>query len=307
MPTWAARHRAGVLLATGLLTILGINAAFTLPAGTYPEAIFPRIVIIARVGTFEPRDMVVAVTRPLEEDLSGVIDLRRIQSRTVRGATELSLDFRSGADMQFALQQVQGRLAVLQPELPPGVHILAERLTPSVFPMMQFELTGGDPMLLRDLAQYTIRPRLARLPDVGEVTVQGGLVREVSVVLDPARLVATYRCQGSGGPDPRRQYGRGDRSGRSGVSPAQCDRFRSRGDRRCGGRPRGKTGPRLPGAGVRPGQRPYGAEDQFLLATGNGQPAALINVSRQPAGNILRSSVRSLRHATPCGSSSPPT
>jgi Cation/multidrug efflux pump len=167
-----------------------VYSLVTLPAGTYPEAIFPRIVIIARVGTFEPRDMVVAVTRPLEEDLSGVIDLRRIQSRTVRGATELSLDFRSGADMQFALQQVQGRLAVLQPELPPGVHIFAERLTPSVFPMMQFELTGGDPILLRDLAQYTIRPRLARLPDVGEVEVQGGLVREVSVVLDPARLVS---------------------------------------------------------------------------------------------------------------------
>ncbi len=201
--------------------------------------------------------MVVAVTRPLEEELSGVIDLRRIQSRTVRGATELSLDFRSGADMQFALQQVQGRLAILQPELPAGVHVFAERLTPSVFPMMQFELTGGDPILLRDLAQYTIRPRLARLPDVGRGRSAG---RAGSRSLSRARPGAPgeppYRRQGSCGPDPRRQCGRGDGSGGSGVSPAQRDRFRSGGDRRCGWRARGKTGSRLPGAGVRPGQRP---------------------------------------------------
>jgi CzcA family heavy metal efflux pump len=286
---FAARHRAAVYLAVVLLALGGVYSLVTLPAGTYPEAIFPRIVIIARVGTFEPRDMVVAVTRPLEEDLSGVIDLRRIQSRTVRGATELSLDFRAGADMQFALQQVQGRLAVLQPELPPGVHIFAERLTPSVFPMMQFELTGGDPILLRDLAQYTIRPRLARLPDVGEVEVQGGLVREVSVVLDPARLVSHH----IGAKEVAERIleanvveaaGRVDREYRqlsvivSGLA-ATADAVGTLVVRRDG-----EYTVRVSDLGtVR-----YGAEDQFLLATGNGQPAALINVSRQPAGNILR-------------------
>ena len=183
----------GCLLATGLLTILGINAAFTLPAGIYPEATFPRIAIVVQGGTFEPADMIVAVTRPIEEALSGVIDLRRIRSRTVRRpGRNSSLEFRPGSDMQFALQQVQARLATLGPSLPSDLHILAERLTPSVFPMLQFELTGGNPVLLLDLAQRLIRPRLAHLPDVGEVTVQGGLVREISVVLDPARL-ASYR------------------------------------------------------------------------------------------------------------------
>ena len=59
--------------------------------------------------------MTVAVTRPLEQAMSGVLGLRRIRTRTVRGAAELSLDFRPEADMQFALSQVQGRLAAAQP------------------------------------------------------------------------------------------------------------------------------------------------------------------------------------------------
>ena len=169
LPAFAQRHRAALYLAVALLTAAGLYAMLTLPAGIYPEATFPRIAVVARGGTFEPNDMIVAVTRPLEEAVSGAIDLRRIRSRTVRGATGLSLDFRPGADMPFALQQVQGRIAALQPSLPAGLEILAERLTPSIFPMMQYELTGADPVQLRDLAQYTIRPRLARLPAAGPV------------------------------------------------------------------------------------------------------------------------------------------
>src|SRR5438876_785374 len=94
------------MMSGSLVSRGGINAMVTLPAGAYPEAVFPRVVVLARGAGFEPRDMVVAVTRPLEEAVSGAIDLRRIRSRTVRGSTELSLDFRPGADMQYALQQV---------------------------------------------------------------------------------------------------------------------------------------------------------------------------------------------------------
>ena len=59
---WAVRHRAAILLATGLLSAVGIYSAGTLPAGIYPEAVFPRIAVIAQGGTFEPADMIVAVS-----------------------------------------------------------------------------------------------------------------------------------------------------------------------------------------------------------------------------------------------------
>jgi multidrug efflux pump subunit AcrB len=173
-----------------LITFAGLVAMFSLPAGAYPEAEFTRIVVLAQGGGLEPRDIVVAVTRPLEEAMTSVSDLTRIRSRSVRGAAEISLDFRAGADMRFALQQVQNRVESVRPDLPEGLDIAVERLTPSVFPMMQYELTGAEPTLLRDLAQYTIRPRLARLPDVGVVEVEGGFVREVGVSVLPAQLSA---------------------------------------------------------------------------------------------------------------------
>jgi CzcA family heavy metal efflux pump len=305
---FAARHRAPILLATALFTAAGLYALVTLPAGIYPEATFPRIAVVAQGGTFEPRDMVVAVTRPLEEAVSGVIDLRQIRSRTVRGGAELSLNFRPGADMPFALQQVQARIAALQPTLPPGVEILAERLTPSVFPMLQYEVVGADPVVLRDLAQYTIRPRLARLPDVGGVEVQGGLVREVSVELDPARLAArrvSVRdvADQIAGANVITAAGRVDRqylqysiliSGQTATPDAVA-----------------ATVVRRDGDGLLRvgdlGRVRYGVQDRFQLTTGEGIPAALINVSRQPQGNILaveravEATVDTLRPLLPAG------
>jgi CzcA family heavy metal efflux pump len=305
---WAARHRAGVLLATAMLTILGINAAATLPAGIYPEATFPRIAIVVQGGTFEPADMIVAVTRPIEESLSGVIDLRKIRSRTVRGGAELSLEFRPGSDMQFGLQQVQARLATLGPTLPADLKIVAERLTPSVFPMLQYEITGGNPVLLLDLARLLVRPRLAHLPDVGEVSVQGGLVREISVVLDPTRL-ASNRLSVTDVADRIRASnvvvaaGRIDQtylqygvivSGLAGTPEAVGDLvMRDTGDRAVRVSDLGSVS--------------YGTEDRFQIAAGNGQPAALINVSRQPAGNTLAveravsAAIDSLKRQLPAG------
>jgi CzcA family heavy metal efflux pump len=282
------RHRPAVYLAIALLTAAGLYASKTLPAGAYPEAVFPRIVVLAHGPSFEPRDMVVAVTRPLEEAVSGVIDLRKIRSRTVRGGTDLSLEFRSGADMQYALQQVQSRVSAAADQLPPNLEVAVERLTPSVFPMMQYELTGGDPVVLRDLAQYVIRPRLARLPDVGEVDVSGGLVREVSVRLDPARLIS-YRLgvrqvtDAISNSNLLTAVGRVDREHRqfgvlvSGLAETPDAVARIVVDR---------AGERSITVGDL-GTVSYGAEDLFELARGNGKPAALINVSRQPAGNTL--------------------
>jgi CzcA family heavy metal efflux pump len=304
----ALRHRAAIYLTVSLLAAGGLWALGTLPAGIYPEVTYPRIVVVARGGTFEADEMTVAVTRPLEQAVSGIVDLRRIRARTVRGAAELSLDFRPRADMQFALSQVQGRLAALRTVLPAGLELSAERLTPSVFPMLQYELTGADPLVLRDLADLVVRPRLAGLPDAGEVEVQGGRVREIGVQLDPVRLVANRVttdevAQAISAQDRAEAVGRLDRDYRqygivvSGLTdtPDAVGRVVVR---QAGDRP-------LRVADL--GTVSYGAEDLFQIVAGNGRPAALVNVARQPNGNTLRlqaavrAAVDSIRPLLPAG------
>src|SRR3989442_11768073 len=74
--------------------------------------------------------------------------------------------------------------------LPPGLDIEVERLAPSLFPIVSYNLEGGDPATLYDLARYMIKPLISRVPGVGRVEVQGSEVRGIEVVADPARLAA---------------------------------------------------------------------------------------------------------------------
>jgi len=304
----ASRYRAPLYVLTAFLALAGLASLRSLPSAIYPEVAYPRVVVVARSPTFEATEMTVAVTRPIEEAMSGLIGLRRIRSRTVRGSAEISLDFSAGADMPFAFQQVQSRVAPLQASLPTGVELTAERLTPALFPIIQYELTGASPVELRDIATYVIRPRLVGLPDVGMVEVQGGLVREISVELDPVRLVN----HGIGVPEVADAIAAANVMTAAGRVDAEY--------RQLGvlvgaltATPTAVGNVVLPRAGAAPvrvsdlGRVHYGVEDRFQIVAGNGLPAALINVARQPNGNAITvqtavaATVDSLRPRLPAG------
>lgn len=191
LASWALRQRAFVLLALLLLAAAGLYSARALPAGIYPEVDFPRIVVVARGGDSPPEVFQSAVTRPLEQALATTLGVQRIRSRTVRGAAELSLLFAPGTEMNRALQLVQTQASNARASLPAGVELELERLTPTAFPVVTFNLAGrADGALLRDVAELVVRPALSRVPGVGLVRVVGGDAREVSVVLDPERAAA---------------------------------------------------------------------------------------------------------------------
>src|SRR5580765_6425287 len=114
----ALRHsRAAVLVAVAMV-IAGVVSAFSVPTRIYPPLVFPRIPIIAHSGTLPPQSMMLTVTRPLEQAALEVPGIRRVRSRSIRGATEISAQFAPATDMILALQQLQNRVAETRGELP---------------------------------------------------------------------------------------------------------------------------------------------------------------------------------------------
>ena len=94
--------------------------------------------------------------------------------------------------MPTTLQQVQAKLAQLQASLPSGTVVTAERLNPSVFPVMGYSLHSKtvSPQDLRRLSLYILRPRLLQVPGVREIAVQGGDTPNFLVQLNPTALLA---------------------------------------------------------------------------------------------------------------------
>ncbi|MCU1268036.1 MAG: cation/multidrug efflux pump [Acidobacteria bacterium] len=182
-----------VMVLVALLCATGIYAALQLPIAIFPATDFPRVVIIVDNGVAPAAQTLVSVTRPIEEAMNGIPGIQRIKSKTSRGSSEVSLFFNWNVDIVQSLQLVQARLSQLASTLPSTARIQhVERLTFAVFPVTGYSLTSDtrDLASLRDIANYTIRPRLARLPGIATVGVAGGKAREFHITIDPERLVA---------------------------------------------------------------------------------------------------------------------
>jgi CzcA family heavy metal efflux pump len=285
----ATHHARTVILATILLIAAGAVAAWQLPSSIYPPLEFPRIVVIARSGTLPTRAMTLNVTRPLEQAAMATPGIRRVRSKTFRGATEVDAHFDSASDMTVALQQLQSRVEEVRQELPDATELTVERLTPATFPVLSVNVTGSLPIPdLYDYAFYVMRPALARAPGVGRLEVSASDTREVEVIVDPARLTASGLtisevATAIGATNVLAPIGRYAASGRQYLALAS-GQWHSLSDVAATPIPL-KGGSLVRVADL--GEVVMGAPDRTLLITANGQDAAIISLSQQVGSNVL--------------------
>jgi CzcA family heavy metal efflux pump len=279
-----AAQRRFVYLIVALLSAGGIYAALNLPSAIYPELAFPRVLIVAQGSSLGARQMLFSVTRPIEEAVSIVQGVMRVRSRTIRGATEISITFSDNTDMTYALQQVQARVNQVRTSLPTELDIEVERMTPSLFPILSYNLEGGDPATLYDIARYQLKPLISRVPGVGRVDVQGSDVREIEVIADPARLAAQRLTYDDLANAIREATG----VSAVGRLPQDYKQYLIVAAQEA------RTPEDIAAIVVAHGLRvrdiatvTLGTEDHVRIIAGDGKPAALLNITRQPGGNTL--------------------
>ncbi len=276
------RQRRVIYLLVAALSAAGIWAGMRIPSAIYPELEFARVSIVVQGSSLGARQVVFSMTRPIEQAVSIVPGVTRVRSRSIRGSTQVDVTFLPNTDMNLALQQTQQRVA--QVALPPGLDVQIERLTPSVFPILSYNLEGGDPATLYDIARYQIVPVLSRIPGIGRVQAQGSVTREVEVVADPTRLSSlglTYADVAA--------------AIQQGITPAAVGRVeRDYKQFLLVTDVEAHTVDDVAAVELRPGIRvrdvasvQLGTEDRVSVVTGNGRPAALINISRQPGASTL--------------------
>jgi len=303
------QNRRAIYLLSALLVIAGLVSVFRLPSNIYPELSFPRIVILAHAGDLSPQNMLLTVTRPLEEASRTVLGVRRVHSRTIRGATEIEVLFNPDMDMQYALQLLQARVSNVRSELPASTEVSIERITPTAWPILMLLLNGNVPDAdLRDYAYYDLRPLFSRVPGVSLVDIQASHTREVSVIVDPQKMLA-HRFSLPEIADRLRATNNVTSVGRLDKDYARylvlaTAQFTDLNDiRNTVVALEGQTPIRLRDIA----EVLDGVEDPRILVYGNGQPGALISISRQIGGNILQVADQVMELANNLGSALPKT
>src|SRR6267143_1505943 len=175
---WFYKLSRPILFLIVTVALGGPYLAFSIPVAVFPNTDFPRVVIGVDNGVMPIDQMLVTITRPLEEAVNSVPGLLKVQSITSRGSAEVDLFFDWNSDMILTLQRVDAVVARMQSELPPTVKVETHRLTFAVFPIMGYSLTSNTlpPNKLWEIATYDLKPRLNRLDGVATVIITGGRV-----------------------------------------------------------------------------------------------------------------------------------
>jgi CzcA family heavy metal efflux pump len=288
---WFRQLSRPILFLTISLALVGAYLAFSIPVAVFPNTDFPRIVIGVDNGVMPIDQMLVTITRPIEEAVNSVPGLQKVQSITSRGSAEVDLFFDWNSYMILTLQRVDAVVARLQPELPASAKIETHRLTFATFPILGYSLTSENvpQSKLWEIATYDLKPRINRLDGVASVLVQGGRVPEFQVTPDPARLLAagvtvtdileairrTNLIDSPGLLEHDHQLVLGLVSGQV-RTPEQIAQIVVK-------TPTSGVPIRLGDiAKIAPSEAPV-----YTMVTANGKPAVLLSVNRQPESNTL--------------------
>jgi len=188
---WFAHNSQSVIFVIIVVALVGAFQATTIPVAVFPSTDFPRIVIGIDNGVMPIDQMMVTITRPVEQAVNSVQGLETVRSITSRGSAEVDLFFNWQVDMFQTLQLVDAALSKVEPELPVGTKIQSHRLTFASFPILGYSLTSETipQTQLWEMATYEIGPRLNRMNGVATVIVQGGQEPEFHITPDPAKLL----------------------------------------------------------------------------------------------------------------------
>ena len=185
-----SQYKFPLLILAAITLVAGIYTYTRMKVALFPEITFPKIKVIADAGQQPVSQMAVTVTRTLENAIKQVPGLTTIRSATSRGSCEISAFMNWNADIDLSKQQIESRINEVRNQLPQDVNISVEKMNPSILPVIGYSLSSNtlDPVALKQMALYTIKPFLSQVQGTSDVRVIGGQTKEYWVELNQEKM-----------------------------------------------------------------------------------------------------------------------
>ena len=188
----AVRRPVTILMMVAIVLVLGWVSLTRLPIDLFPDIEVPIVAVVTGYTDAGPHEVENLVSRPMEEALGAVNNVKSITSLSGMGSSIVLAEFDWGIDMNFAALEVREKIDQVKAFIPDEAdNPMVVKFDPTSMPVMQLVLNGDrSDHEIRYIAEHTIKNRLERIEGVASVSVSGGQEREIRVVLHPGLLAA---------------------------------------------------------------------------------------------------------------------
>jgi hydrophobe/amphiphile efflux-1 (HAE1) family protein len=189
--SWSISRPIGTIMITSTLLVLGAVYVGRIPVDLLPRIVYPQVRVNVSNPGVEPAVLEETIAKPLEAALATTQELTRMAADVSTGMVNITLDFKYGTNVDFALQdaaknveRIRGRLP--EEADPPNIN----KSDPAQQQIYQVAFSSGsrNQIALRQWVDQRLRPQLLSVNGVAAIEIFGGLVREIQVELDPDRL-----------------------------------------------------------------------------------------------------------------------
>ena len=191
--SWAIKNPVAPLVLFFMLTLAGIVSFMTMDINGQPEIDFPAATITVSQPGAAPTELETQVTQRVEAAVRGINGVDEISSRVSEGVSNTSVQFAIGTPVDRAVTDVRDAISKIRSDLPDGIlEPQVQRIDVAGGPIAFMSAEAVD-MTLEELSWFvdnTVAKRLLSISGMAAVRREGGVSREIRVILDPARLQA---------------------------------------------------------------------------------------------------------------------
>ncbi|HXU92503.1 MAG TPA: efflux RND transporter permease subunit [Gallionella sp.] len=190
---WSIRNPIPAVLAFVMLTLMGIMGFNAMKIQQFPDVDLPMVTVNASLPGASPVQMETEVARKLENSLANTQGLKHLYTKILDGTVIITAEFRLEKNTQEAVDDVRAAVTRVRADLPRDLRDpTVAKVEMSGLPILTYTISSPR-MREEELSWFvdnTVTKSLLAVRGVGAVSRVGGVTREISVELDPARLLA---------------------------------------------------------------------------------------------------------------------
>jgi HAE1 family hydrophobic/amphiphilic exporter-1 len=193
LSTWGIKNPIPVALLFSAAVLAGVLTYGLLPIKQFPNIVFPAVAVTISESGAAPAEMETQITRPIEDSMAGISNVKSIQSVVTQGVSTTVIQFELSEDLQKVTDEVRQRVDQTRAVLPLGIDPpQVQRLEVNSEPIVTYAVAAPNmsPSGLSWFIDDTVARTLQAEKGVAQVSRVGGVDREINIIIDPDRMAA---------------------------------------------------------------------------------------------------------------------